>query len=300
VKRHLQRELEAIARDRVSGAAELAGRAATALIAWLRAGPARTSDQLLEAARIVRDCQPQMAPFFRLANEMALAAGHASPGVDAITRVRRFARTIRAAKLRIARHFARALPQGKHLLATYTYSSTVAAALVAARRKILGLYCSESRPKMEGRRLATELNAAGVHTVFCSDAVLLSVSGLWTHLVLGADTITPRFLVNKVGSALLSKAAQERRATAWILADTLKFVPSNQFAHSEVSHAADEDRSLWPGAPDGILRLPTGLESFPLHPSMRFVTEHGVWSLSGVRRFLKAIPLSTRIETFVN
>jgi translation initiation factor 2B subunit (eIF-2B alpha/beta/delta family) len=241
-----------------------------------------------------------MAPFFRLANELALAAEQASAGRNAIQRLRRFAQTTRTAKPRIARHFKRALAGGEHLLATYSYSSTVAAALLAARQTILGVYCSESRPMREGRRLATELSAAGVPTVFCSDAVLLSGCGLWAHLVLGADAVMPHFLVNKAGSSILCEDAQKRKVRTWILADTWKCVPANDFALAMPCESVAKDRSLWPGAPDGVFCLPTGLEAFPIHSRMRFVTEHGVWSVAEMRRFLRTIPRSTQIGFVVN
>jgi translation initiation factor 2B subunit (eIF-2B alpha/beta/delta family) len=296
----VRHELAALSRDRISGAAELAARAAGAVLEWLRSHQRQTSDELVEMAFAVRNCQPQMASLFRLANELALAAEQASARRNAIRRLRRFRQTMQTAKSRIARNFKRALTGGEHLLASYSYSSTVAAALRAARKTILGVYCSESRPMREGRRLAIELNKAGVHTVFCSDAVLLSGCGLWAHLVLGADAVMPNFLVNKVGSSLLCDDAQRRKVRTWILADTWKYVPSNHFALAATSESVANDRSLWQGAPDGVLCLPTGFEAFPIRSRMRFVTEHGVWSLAEMRRFLRTIPLSTQIGFVAN
>src|SRR2546425_777114 len=71
--RLLRQQLEAIARDRRSGAAQLALRAVTDLQSWLRRHPKPTEQELLDIASALLRAQPSMAPLLRLANELALA-----------------------------------------------------------------------------------------------------------------------------------------------------------------------------------------------------------------------------------
>src|SRR5947209_14885478 len=69
--RLLRQQLEAIARDRRSGAAQLALRAVTDLQSWLRRHPKPTEQELLDIASALLRAQPSMAPLLRLANELA-------------------------------------------------------------------------------------------------------------------------------------------------------------------------------------------------------------------------------------
>src|SRR5713226_6328400 len=128
--RLLRRQLSGVARDRRSGAAELALRAVTALQAWLRRHPRPTEADLHEITRALPRAQPSMAPLLRLANEVALAADSGSPARDLARAAGLFRRLLTTGASRIARRLGRALrDDGYKKVVTYSYSSTVLAAL---------------------------------------------------------------------------------------------------------------------------------------------------------------------------
>jgi translation initiation factor 2B subunit (eIF-2B alpha/beta/delta family) len=229
VDAQLARALAAVARDRQSGAAELARRAAAALHAWLRRHRSPAAEELEVVARRLATVQPSMAPLLQLANEVAQLAETGSlrrlPGA-----VVRFRRLLEVAPGRIARRFATRLrTMHPPIVATYSYSSTVTQALLAARRHLGVVWCSEARPGLEGRRAARELAAGGVNVVLMSDAALFEVVPAADLLVLGADTVQRNGFHNKIGT----RALVERRAAVakpvWVLADTTKFWPDDAF-----------------------------------------------------------------------
>jgi translation initiation factor 2B subunit (eIF-2B alpha/beta/delta family) len=198
LKPSMAAEIERIAADRESGAAELGVRAAEVL---LGAGP----EELAEAAWAVARAQPAMAPVFSAA-QAALSG-----------RLDEFLQRARRSSGTIARKAAD-LISGKVVL-THSFSSTVVRALHEGAPK--RVVCTESIPGGEGHRTAALLNAelipdAGVY-------MALAVADL---VVVGADAITPYAVVNKIGTAAIALSAQARGKTAWVLCGCEKFVPS--------------------------------------------------------------------------
>jgi translation initiation factor 2B subunit (eIF-2B alpha/beta/delta family) len=190
--------IEQIAKDRVSGASELALRAAE-LLSWVR------SDELEDAARAVILAQPAMASVYNAA-QAALAG-----------RLDEFARRLRGSAGVIAAHAAH-LVRGKVVL-THSFSSVVLRTLQeSAPSRVL---CTESLPGAEGRWIAELLRAEVVPDA----AVYTAMTGV-DIAVVGADAVTPQLVVNKVGTALVSLAARELHKPVWVLGGADKFVGS--------------------------------------------------------------------------
>lgn len=188
-----------IARDRDSGAAELALRAADALS---QIAP----DEIAEAAQAVMRAQPAMAAVYNAAR--AALDGRLPDFVD----------RLRQSGEAIARG-ARELTRDKMVL-THSYSSTIIRALSEARPA--RIVCTESLPGGEGRRTAAALGAEVI-----ADAAVYTALAAVDIVVVGADAVTPGVIVNKIGTALVALAARERRKPAWVLCGEEKFVPAS-------------------------------------------------------------------------
>jgi translation initiation factor 2B subunit (eIF-2B alpha/beta/delta family) len=297
--RLLRRELDAIARDRRSGAAELALSAVTALQSWLRRHPQPSKQELLDIARALLRVQPSMAPLLRLANEVALAADSRSPARYLAAAAASFRNLLQNGPRRIARLLGRALRLGRHKeVITYSYSSTVLAALARARFFLERVYCSESRPGYEGRAMADRLARAGVQVWFETDAALFGrVSAPSEPLVLGADAILRTGFVNKVGTSALVQLGLHAGAPVWVLIGTLKFWPR---WFSRFAFMCGPPRQVWKPARKRILVLNPyfGVTSF--HPSIRFLTERGWMTPTQVRGELKRIRISPRLKALAD
>lgn len=296
--RILRRELDAIVRDRSSGAAELTLRATYALLRWVKQNKHLEQAEVLSVAAQLLTCHPLMAPLLRLANEVALGAEAPHPRRAIGSRLARIRRIVQRAPQRIATLFLREI-QRKRIcsVCTYSYSSTVLGAILRARKTIRMLICSEARPAFEGRVLATRAAACGMLVRLATDAELLSNvhRGAYQVLILGADSIRSRFFVNKIGSNILVRNAWENGTPVWLLADTLKFWDQPVFPAQAKRLHRPAPKDTWPGAPDGVNVSDLVFDTTLYPPNLRILTERGWMRPAQVRRELKKIHVSPRL-----
>src|SRR5205085_6130330 len=113
-------------------------------------------------------------------------------------------------------------------IATLSASGAVKQAILAAHRagRAPRVLACESRPLNEGRDLAAELAAAGVPVWFMVDAALPMLAAASTQVWLGADAVTERGVINKIGSFALALAAREHSVPVYALAMRRKFLPA--------------------------------------------------------------------------
>jgi translation initiation factor 2B subunit (eIF-2B alpha/beta/delta family) len=74
----------------------------------------------------------------------------------------------------------------------------------------LNIYCTESRPIFEGRRLAERLAETHHKVYLITDMAAFSVLPRVELTAFGCDAITPRGIVNKIGTAPLAESAQRQ------------------------------------------------------------------------------------------
>jgi len=238
-----------------------------------------------------------MAPLLRLANEVALAADSRNPARYLAVSAASFRNLLQNGPRRIARLLGRALHLGPHKqVGTYSYSSTVLAALVRARFFLERVYCSESRPGHEGRAMADRLARAGVQVWFGTDAALFS-RATSEPLVLGADAILRTGFVNKVGTSALVQLALRAGAPVWVLIDTLKFWPRR---FSQFAFMCGPPQQVWKPARKRILVLNPYFGVTNFHPGIRFLTERGWMTPTQVRGELNSIHISPRLKALAD
>lgn len=288
-------ELRALAADHRSGAAEIAERAAALLeefFAQQRRSDPRLPYALSELAETTLRVQPSMAPLLNLANRIQLAAEENARAWGRLRRaVEQFRRQRRQGVARIARLFTRQIPLRARVV-TYSYSSTVLAALLAARRRLAQVILSEGRPMYEGRLLAERLAAHGIPTTLTIDAALLEQVPSADAVVVGADTVFAHAYINKVGSRFLQEQARRCRLPFLVLADTAKFLPPTlaRFHRIEEKPA----RELWREAPAGVTIVNRYFEVVPLASHVTLLCERGVLSSAQVRAWLARQPVARR------
>jgi len=297
--RLLRRELDAIARDRRSGAAELALRAVTALQAWVRLHPKPTERQLLEIAHTLLRTQPAMAPFGRLANELLLAMRKPASSKTLQFVLARSSTLLETAGGRIAARFVNFLHPGLHYsLGTYSYSSTVLKAIAAARKQIPWVLCSEGRPEQEGRRMAAGIARLGIEVRFVTDASLPAYLPFCSLFVVGADAVASHDFKNKVGTRALVTRALEKKKPICVLADTMKFWPR---AVSRVGRWAwfGPNLKIWAQPPKGVTVIEIPFEWTSLSRGVRILTERGWFTPTGVRRAVEKILVAPELKQWL-
>jgi translation initiation factor 2B subunit (eIF-2B alpha/beta/delta family) len=115
---------------------------------------------------------------------------------------------------------------------THCHSSSVIGALIYAKKKgkKFEVYLTETRPLFQGRKTASELKKAGIKvTMFIDSAGYIALTSCqWTRktdlVLLGADAVTKKGTINKIGSGMFSKLAYYEKIPVYILADSMKYI----------------------------------------------------------------------------
>jgi translation initiation factor 2B subunit (eIF-2B alpha/beta/delta family) len=234
----------AIAGDRDSGASEILARLLPLVEEAREAAPVAVPAM----AAAVRMQQPAMAG---LAYLMAAAADD----VRCRGRLAEAAAVIRrapAALTRVATGAVLAEAAGPPWrLATWSSSSAVARLVEAlVRQGAVDILCAEGRPRLEGRRLAVRLAAAGASVTVMTDAAVTSRVDD-RLVVVGADAVTAEGWINKVGTAAVAAAARRAGGPVLVLASREKFARTPGFAAAALATGAAPDE-VWSPAVAGI------------------------------------------------
>ena len=222
--------LRALGGDHRSGAAEIADRAASLLADYCRQerpDDPRLPYGLAELAETMLTVQPSLAPLLNLANLVQLAAERdKNPLRRLANELEKRRRRRGQARTRIAHEFAQRARRFRRLL-TYSYSSTVLAALAATHHsnRLENVFLSEGRPLNEGRLLAERLAGLGIPVTLTVDAALAGRVEEADAVVVGTDAVFGDAYVNKVGTRLLQERARKAGKPFFLLADTGKFLP---------------------------------------------------------------------------
>jgi translation initiation factor 2B subunit (eIF-2B alpha/beta/delta family) len=231
-----------IASDNVSGAAEILRSAAT-VFSLMSAEPAhQASPSIEEAQRAILNtglalarAQPDMSSLLRLASEALSAAHTETAGRQALRAAAdaalRFVESATDSAHRAAMHAVLLIRDGSKVL-THSRSSTVLEALIKAQDagKHFEVVATESGPMVEGRKLASELSDRGINVTVIADAAASLFIERADLIMIGADKITPRFVVNKVGTRMIALAARERGVPIYVICDTSKFIADDYLA----------------------------------------------------------------------
>ncbi len=295
-----------IASDRVSGAAPLARETAHALLMFIRqANPADLAALhagLLEIARCILGGQPSMAPVLRILNDVLLACTKAPALGEALEAVQDVCRTYESTLVQAGQHISehvRTLLGSAARVVTISHSSVVARSLIDAHQSGLNLQvvCLESRPRFEGRTLATYLAEHGLRVEIAVDAAaydVLSGADLW---LVGADSLTEQGVVNKVGTALLAAAAREQGVLGYVLCDRSKLWPAVLGAPPIV---AQDTAEVWPHAPAGVLVHNHYFDLTPWHLIAGVVDEEGVQPPHHVVRMCRGLAVDEALAAILS
>lgn len=136
--------------------------------------------------------------------------------------------------------------KNKEVIFTHCHSTNVLNALIYTKKqkKKFEVYNTETRPLFQGRKTARELRKAKINvTMFVDSAVGVALSKEQgtkkvKKIFLGADAITKKGVVNKIGSEVIARIAKQEKIPVYIVADSWKFtkkrVPREQRKLNEI------------------------------------------------------------------
>jgi translation initiation factor 2B subunit (eIF-2B alpha/beta/delta family) len=266
----LRARIDGLGTDRESGASALLRQA----LAILGAARPLGDGAVLEAARRIWDVQPSMAP-------LRNAALEAVASFDRPARFERFVQRVEHAPrilARVAGDFfaADAADAGATFrCATISSSSAVRVVIDAVRAtRPVEVWCSESRPALEGRALAASLAWAGVIVTCVADAALAHAMPHVDAVLVGADAIAPDRLLNKSGTRMLAAAAVQHGIPVYVAATRDKMVGA-AVADTLTIREGDADE-IWPAPPPGVTVRNPYFEWIPLDLVAALLTDAGV------------------------
>jgi translation initiation factor 2B subunit (eIF-2B alpha/beta/delta family) len=248
--------------------------------------------EILEAAGAIAQAHPEMAPLGRIAAEIAATSLATNPVQELSRTLNLLNEHITTAPRTISKQFAQLLPRKKLHIAAYSYSSTVANAIIHARKNIALAYISEGRPGNEGRTTAAKLARAGIRVIIVPDVVLLSQLPPVSHVVFGADCIMQNGFFNKTGTSLLMRTGLAHGAKVWVLSDTLKFWPYPPPFHPALGEVKPNWK-FWNNPPNGVAPRDQVHELVPFMPGLQILTERGMMSPAKVQAMLHQLRKST-------
>ncbi|HEX8682026.1 MAG TPA: hypothetical protein VF707_06925 [Ardenticatenaceae bacterium] len=280
----LERELEALSSDRTSGAMALGARAAR----LLRMAAESESDDFRTllgrlGARMVR-AQPSMAPLLHVVNHALLAADGPDGAAGVAARMENDVALLSEAGRLYAREVALEIGLDATIV-TLSHSATVEHVLTEAARQGCRwrVVVAASEPGGEGRTLAERL-ARTSHTIhlvpdsaapnYLRDATLL----------LGADAMSQRGLVHKVGTMGLAGLAHFLHRPVLVLANDYKLVPDALEPLIALDPRAAE--GLLPAPPEGVTQDMHLFDVTPLNWITRTYTELGALTPDALRMHL--------------
>ncbi|MFQ5511483.1 MAG: hypothetical protein ACE5EO_06495 [Candidatus Krumholzibacteriia bacterium] len=283
---HIDRAVEAIALDRVSGASELALRALRLLSRArpLRDAPAGDYRRDIRAlARRIGRARPAMAPIRAVTERFlyGIAGGRAHDARAACRIACAAAAAIEHELLgttpAVAKRFAGRFDRMRRPL-VISYSSQVIAAIEATPRRRGRITVCESRPRFEGRRTARVLATHGRSVTVVTEAQIATAAGDCDCALLGSDAIFADGSVrNKSGSYLVALACRERSLPVIILGDRFKM--SDKTPGGE-THAPQE---VWRSAPPGVRVQNEYFEHVPAGLIDYIILESGVYRPRNLR-----------------
>ncbi|MFC2076386.1 hypothetical protein ACFLT7_04815 [candidate division KSB1 bacterium] len=301
-----------VARDYAGGASELTGRVAEATLRVVELLPAsyspETGKTVLTLAETACRAKPHMAPFLRIANSLCLGAEEMDAARDRES-VRRFQsdfsvlvekiRTAGAGIRSAAGKLRRELPPSPRLL-TYSRSSIVRDLIMelagADKNKRISVIVPESRPGYEGRRLAVELADAGCEVISIIDGAISAYLGEADLVLIGADSISPEFAVNKIGSRGLAVLARQDGIPIRIAAETIKFIPEELQGVDKSGHNPDQ---VWEVDHPSLRIENRYFERIPLGDDIKIICEEGVLSGNGIGEMLENLSFCSRLRNWV-
>jgi translation initiation factor 2B subunit (eIF-2B alpha/beta/delta family) len=267
--------------DLLSGAAEIALRAITVFQTVLAKddSPETAKAHLTYTARQLIDAQPAMAPLFHLGNSVLLAIEPAKTLEElrdrCNTALTKFETMLCASAATIADSTYDLIDPGE-LIFAYSFSSTVVSALLNARARgrFFRVVCTEARPSMEGRKLASRLASGGIEVIHTFDNAMGLVLGNCSAAFMGCDCIARPGVVNKVGSWMLAIACRELNVPLYALSGTEKFVTDERLFEFEKHERPGVE--VWDNSPKGVALLNHQFDLVPFNLLTGLVTEKGI------------------------
>lgn len=283
--------IRTIRNDNRSGASEITEKAAQCLIAFADGFEGKTRQdfmkELFRGGRGIIEAQPTMAPLFNLINSVLLTTEEIGDlemcKSAAKEKARDFMRSLEKGPAAMA-DFASGLVREGATILVHSYSATLYRILLALhdRRRTFSVICTESRPLLEGLTLARRLVEKDVPVCLIVDSAAFQLLEQVDLVCVGADTISPFGVTNKIGTLGLAMAAQCQDVPFYVLAGTEKCLYTDVEVKLE-TQTRPAGEILEGGESIEVLNF--YFDRTPLQLVSGIITERGVWDVGELKRY---------------
>ena len=270
--------------DHLSGASHLSRKAANAFILFSSENRATKKQAycqaLLKLGQELIKAQPDIVPIFNLVNSILYSVQEHKNALSLEKLnllVRKKAEEFHSNSLKSLEKIAEI---GQNLIfagcTILTYSSSGAVLSILRKAKKKGkkfrVVVSEARPMFEGRKLAQELGKLGVSVTLVTDSALSFYLKDADLVLVGADSISEKAFVNKVGTYGLSLLARKVRVPLYVASERTKFI-SEKWKKRAIRQA--DLREVFPGRLKNVKVENPYFEEIPLSCCKQVITPAG-------------------------
>jgi translation initiation factor 2B subunit (eIF-2B alpha/beta/delta family) len=163
-----------------------------------------------------------------------------------------------------------------------------------ANNKSIQIFCSESRPKNEGILLAEKLGKQNVATTLVTDSYLFSKIHHADIVLIGADAISNKGVINKMGSRPLIQLAMQYNVPRFVLCSTDKILPSGYHMNEESLKSADQITKV---SIPNVNLINKYFDNTPLDLFDGIVTEKGIFSSKDITLIMDKLLIHDRLKS---
>lgn len=137
-------------------------------------------------------------------------------------------------------HYVQKTIKNNEVIFTHCHSNTLAQALISAykNKKKFSVINTETRPLYQGHLTSKQLSKAGIKVSMSIDSGILEDIKKSDLIMIGADAVTKKGVLNKIGSGLVAKISSDLKKPLYIVTDSWKFsskkVPIERRSWTEV------------------------------------------------------------------
>ncbi|MEK6894851.1 MAG: hypothetical protein AABX10_05310, partial [Nanoarchaeota archaeon] len=115
--------------------------------------------------------------------------------------------------------------KNNQVIFTHCHSNTLVQALIEAHKnkKRFSVINTETRPLYQGHLTSKQISKAGIKVSMSVDSALLEDIKKSDIIMIGADAVTKKGVINKIGSGLIAKIASDLKKPLYIVTDSWKF-----------------------------------------------------------------------------
>jgi len=177
---------------------------------------------------------------------------------------------------KIALYGSRLIEKGDTVL-THCHSSTVEEIFKKAKKKIAMVYCTETRPRFQGRITAANLAKAGLPVTMIVDSAVDRFMHPIDKVFVGCDAVlNDGSVVNKIGTAHVAQSAKRHHNPFFVCTSSHCFDPATYFGFEEKIEERDPNE-VWENPPKKVKIRNPAFDVVDAFYVQAIITEMGVF-----------------------